>query len=293
MRPWTFPGIFLGPTGNQQGTHRVFDNNTGIVKKPRTITPLPMPDRVITVVEDWGRRHIKENNSTKLKFLNQIRQQYDWDNEDLEYNKGLIKPDNAHPNIPAEFPGIHLDSEQPIHHHAVKIIEQSDKERIHAVQQNTSLDNPPTKTTGVSTAVDQLNVDTWDKTQDDDDFLPTNNTALHDLTQQQDDNEDDSTQATETNDATIEEADAAKEEEETFGSTYFNGQHRSTRNQIPTRLTKVNFDNKSYTDGHYKDGTIHITIPSHHDADHPFPINPDPLMHVLGVALLHYYTPEI
>jgi hypothetical protein len=54
MRPRTFPGIFLGPTGNRQGTHKVFDINTGVIKKPRTITPLPMPDRVIAVIEDWG-----------------------------------------------------------------------------------------------------------------------------------------------------------------------------------------------------------------------------------------------
>jgi hypothetical protein len=52
MRPQTFPGIFLGPTGNHQGTHKVFDINTGIVKKPHTITPLPMPDKFIAIIED-------------------------------------------------------------------------------------------------------------------------------------------------------------------------------------------------------------------------------------------------
>jgi hypothetical protein len=34
MRSHTFPGIFLGPTGNRQSTHKVFDINTGGVKKP-------------------------------------------------------------------------------------------------------------------------------------------------------------------------------------------------------------------------------------------------------------------
>ncbi len=33
MRSCTFPGIFLGSTGNRQGTHKVFDINTGVVKK--------------------------------------------------------------------------------------------------------------------------------------------------------------------------------------------------------------------------------------------------------------------
>jgi hypothetical protein len=116
MQPQTFPGIFLSPTGNRQGTHKVFDINTGVVKKPRTITPLPMPDRVIAVIKDWGRHHQKED-------LNQKRQQYDWDNNDLEYDKGLIKPDIAHPDIPAELPGIDLESEHPHHHQVIEVIE--------------------------------------------------------------------------------------------------------------------------------------------------------------------------
>jgi hypothetical protein len=87
-------------------------------------------------------------------------------------------------------------------------------------------------------------------------------------------------------------AKAAKLEEEILGSTTMDGPRRSTRNRIPTRLTKVSFDNKSYSDGQYKGGTIHITVDSGHDADHPSPINPDPLMHVLGIAMLHYTNPE-
>jgi hypothetical protein len=34
MRPCTFPGIFLCHTGNLQGTHKIFDINTGFVKTP-------------------------------------------------------------------------------------------------------------------------------------------------------------------------------------------------------------------------------------------------------------------
>ncbi len=54
MRLRNFPGIFLGPMGNHQGTHKVFDINTGMVKKPRTVNLLPMPDKVIKVVNNWG-----------------------------------------------------------------------------------------------------------------------------------------------------------------------------------------------------------------------------------------------
>ena len=134
MRPHTFPGMFLGPTGNRQGTHKVFDINTGVAKKPHTITPLPMPDRVITVIEDWGRRHQKEDKAKTVEFLNRKRQQYDWDNAALGYNEGLIESDIAHPDIPAEFPGIDLKSKQPRHHQVLKIIEESDNKRIYAVQ---------------------------------------------------------------------------------------------------------------------------------------------------------------
>jgi hypothetical protein len=52
MHLHTFPEIFLGPMGNCQGTHKVFDINTGAVKKPCTVTLLPMPDSVIKVVND-------------------------------------------------------------------------------------------------------------------------------------------------------------------------------------------------------------------------------------------------
>jgi hypothetical protein len=159
MRPQTFPGIFLSLTGNHQGTHKVFDINTGVVKKPHTITPLPMPDRVIAVIEDWGRHHQKEDKVSTLEFLNQKGQQYDWDNDDLEYGEGLIELDITHPDIPAEFPGIGLESEHSHHHQVAKAIEESKDERIYATQRNASLDNLPHKPTGVSTVVDKIEVD--------------------------------------------------------------------------------------------------------------------------------------
>ncbi len=40
----TFPSIYLGPTTNIQGTKKVFDLKTGVVKKPRTVTRFPCPD---------------------------------------------------------------------------------------------------------------------------------------------------------------------------------------------------------------------------------------------------------
>jgi hypothetical protein len=77
MRLCTFPGIFLGPTGNRQGTHKVFDINTGMVKKPQTVALLPMPNRIISVVNNWGKCHTKEDAKHSLVFLNRKKQLYD------------------------------------------------------------------------------------------------------------------------------------------------------------------------------------------------------------------------
>ncbi len=43
---------------------------TGVVKKPRSVTPFPMPDRVINIVNAWGRRYQKEEQMNKMEFLN-------------------------------------------------------------------------------------------------------------------------------------------------------------------------------------------------------------------------------
>ena len=69
-----------------------------------------MPDRAITMVDDWGRWHQKDDKKKALPFLNHKKQLYDWDNNNLEDDKGLIQSDIAHPNTPAKFPGIDLES---------------------------------------------------------------------------------------------------------------------------------------------------------------------------------------
>ena len=52
----TYDSIYLGPTGNRQVTISIFDIETGKIKKPRTIVYFPVPDRVITAVNKWGRK---------------------------------------------------------------------------------------------------------------------------------------------------------------------------------------------------------------------------------------------
>jgi hypothetical protein len=67
----------------------------------------------------------------------------------------------------------------------------------------------------------------------------------------------------------------------------------STQVPLPPHITKVSFNNKSYYKGTYKDGTVHIMVGAGHDNNHPSPIDPDPNMHVLGMAMLHYSDPNI
>jgi len=54
-RSCTYPGVYIGTTGNIQGTPKVFDIKTGKVKKPRSVTAFNVPDRVIDIVDRWGK----------------------------------------------------------------------------------------------------------------------------------------------------------------------------------------------------------------------------------------------
>ncbi len=86
---------------------------------------------------------------------------------------------------------------------------------------------------------------------------------------------------------------AAKIEEAIPGSTTVDNLHCSTCISIPPRITKVSFKNKLYSNGTYKNSTIHITVNAGHNNDHPSPINQDPYMHLLGIVMLHYSDPNV
>ncbi len=194
--------------------------------------------------------------------------------------------DIAHPDIPAQFPSIDLESEQPRHHQVVEVIEESKDKRIYAAQCNISLDDLPHKPTGVSTAVNKIKVDNWTDLSEENNIyhnLPTHPRIVIPPTPILD-NDIANNKMVNTKAAELEEA--------ILGYTTINRCRHSTRKQIPTHVTKVSFNNKTYSDDQYKDGTIHITVDSGHNADHPAPIDPDPLTHVLGIAMLHYTNPE-
>jgi hypothetical protein len=112
-----------------------------------------MLNRVIKVIKDWGICHQKEDKVKSLEFLNCKWQQYNLENNNHKDAKGLVELGITHPNNPTEFPGVNFESEQPHHHHAVKIIDDSKDKHKYAAQHNASLDDLPHKTAGVSTAL--------------------------------------------------------------------------------------------------------------------------------------------
>ncbi len=108
---------------------------------------------------------MKEDITYSLTFLNCKKELYNWDNDDLQDDEGLIKPDNhpdiSHPELPAEFPGVNIKLEQPHQHHIVKVLKASDDEQINATIRNALLDNLPRQTTGVLTAVVKIEINNW------------------------------------------------------------------------------------------------------------------------------------
>jgi hypothetical protein len=231
----------------------------GVVTKPHAITPLPMPDRVIKIIDDWGRRHQQEDKAKTLEFLNHKQQQYNWDDDDLKDNKGLVELDIAHPNIPAKFSDVNLELEQPQDHQVVEIIEESKDKHIYAAQCNVSLDDLSQQNAGVSTAINKVN--TFEFPEDDANpfhKLPTPPTLLIPPEMITDNNAKNP----------VGNKEAAKIEEAILGSTTVDGLRCSTRIPIPPHITKVSFNNKLYSDGTYKNSTIHITVDAGHNNDH-------------------------
>jgi hypothetical protein len=114
--PQRHKGIALGPTGNLQGTVKLYCLNTGRMLKRRSFMPLPMPDSMIQQVNIIG---LKEEQGRSFLFLNRQKEPYKWTNkvpeDDLEF-QGLLEADAeeaaAYPNISAELPGVELTSKE-------------------------------------------------------------------------------------------------------------------------------------------------------------------------------------
>ena len=104
--------IDLGVAGNLQESLKCFDLPTELVVIRHMYDILPMPDQVIKLINKWGSNSDKANYGTMLQFCNRNKAKFDWDNDDIEKDKGLIEDetmDNPHPSLQAKIPGVELE----------------------------------------------------------------------------------------------------------------------------------------------------------------------------------------
>ena len=65
--PQTHGCIALGASGNRQGSLKLFDLKLGKVVTRRVFKVIPMPDRVVKLVNDW---EMKSKNLNRKKIWN-------------------------------------------------------------------------------------------------------------------------------------------------------------------------------------------------------------------------------
>jgi hypothetical protein len=106
MTPRTSPAIVLGPTGNLQGTYKLFSLNTFKKIKRRKFTVMPMPDSVIKKIERYANNNTARGN---LDFADRNGVLFEW-NDDVDENPEHIveHEQEPYPSIESEFPGIDL-----------------------------------------------------------------------------------------------------------------------------------------------------------------------------------------
>ena len=143
--------IALGSADNRQGSVLCFKLSNAKVVTGRTIKRLPMPDLVVKRLNALG----KASGKGSLKFLNWSRLSYERDNEELNVSEQKVEPEmvNPHPSIPAEFPGVRLESDFVNEKAAVEPVPgPSDEELAAATLRNAGLAETtgvPRQTTGV------------------------------------------------------------------------------------------------------------------------------------------------
>ena len=65
------PRIYLGPSGNRQGSHNYFDLHTSSVVVRRSAKQIPWPDRLIRKADAWGKKGKKLNYAQHIRVSKQ------------------------------------------------------------------------------------------------------------------------------------------------------------------------------------------------------------------------------
>ena len=108
----THPCIYLGPSGNRQGSHNCFSLDTGRVVVRRSAKQMPWPDRLLKVANSWGTRGKHAIQRGHLKFLNRNGEKFDWENDDLaNLETDRTEEKLVHPDFVAEIPGIETEAD--------------------------------------------------------------------------------------------------------------------------------------------------------------------------------------
>jgi hypothetical protein len=115
MVTWKHKGIALGPTGNLQGSMKLYCLNTGRVLKRCLFIVMPMPHRIIKQVNKIG-EHEKQGHN--FHFLNRNKDKFDWTDKVTADNptlQGLLEEEGEHeaiyPNMTVELPGVPLEDD--------------------------------------------------------------------------------------------------------------------------------------------------------------------------------------
>ena len=75
--------MVLGPSGNEQGSRLYFHLKTGSAVTRRTVTEVPMPDRVKKKIHKWGDSKKYRKHKGKIEFLNRTKDELEWENDDI------------------------------------------------------------------------------------------------------------------------------------------------------------------------------------------------------------------
>ena len=147
MNGRTFQGLYLGPTGNLQGTVKCLDLVTGCVKKVKNFTEVPMPDSAIKLVNKWGKRYQKEKKYDMTEYLDRLKKRFAWDNDEYD----ILEEETPHADIPAKFPGIALDHNDDVEP-VSELYEETAEEQVRRVSRTTGVQAHGAGTTGVQGA---------------------------------------------------------------------------------------------------------------------------------------------
>ena len=80
----------IRPIRKYLGFVKAFNIGTGKVFKQRKTTEMLMPGRVLNSMNTWGEISKFKEYGNKLEFLNWTKVRYDWDNDEIEDDEGLI-----------------------------------------------------------------------------------------------------------------------------------------------------------------------------------------------------------